>query len=125
MCVTLTLSPVAEQTRLDPNELSTVSGLLVTRKTAGSFELCPANGCPCDFVGSGRATDSDWSVRADWKGALSSAVKLAARRLQRFRLTATWLQDPVASERSVTVSEMLEIIQSGGIGRRSFLVAAG
>jgi hypothetical protein len=125
MCVSLTLSPVTKQTKLDADELASVSGLLVTRKTAGAFELCPSNGCPCDFVGGGRPTDAGWTVRADQRGPLTLAVKLAAERLRRFRLSVSWLDEPVASELIVTLDEMVEIIQTGQVGRRAFLVAAG
>ena len=125
MCVTLTISAVDKNVRLDADELASVTGLLVTRTAAGTYELCPADGCPCDFVGEGRATDANWPVRPGQRPALAAAVQLAGRRLKRFRLTVTWLSDPVASEAAVKVTEMLRILEAGGIGRRSFLVAAG
>jgi hypothetical protein len=125
MCVTLILSPIDKHARLDGDELAAATGLLVRRKAAGAYELCPKDGCPCDFVGTGRATDAEWALRDEFRPALAAALKLAARRLKRFRLTATWLNDPVSSESTVTLGEMLKIVETGGVGRRSFHVAGG
>ena len=47
-------------------------------------------------------------------------VEPAGRRMRRFY--ATWLDDPVATERVVTLDEMIETIESGVIARSAFVV---
>lgn len=125
MCITLVISPLDQRAgRIDPAELANSCGLLTEPAGRGAVALCPPGECPCGFVAGDRVTGTDWTIREDLKAGIISAVRFAAVHASRFRLTATWMDDPVPVERTVTLDELIQTIQRGVIGKSTFVVRA-
>lgn len=125
MCIRLIIAPLDKSAYcVDPNELAAASGLLVQPVGRGVVALSPPGECPCGFAIGDRATGSKWVVREDLRGSVIAAVRCAAHRMRRFRFSASWMDDPIATERTVTLDELIQTISSGVIARSSFIVRA-
>jgi hypothetical protein len=122
MCIRLIIAPLDKRaSHLGSSEIAAASGLLAER---GAVSLSAQGECPCGFASGDRATGNNWAVRQDLKASVIAAVRYAADQMKRFRLTASWMDDPVATEQTVTVDELIHTISSGVIARRSFVVRA-
>jgi hypothetical protein len=122
MCIQIAISPLDKRTKsLDLGEVTSVSSLLAESNGHGVVVLCPRGECPCGFA-AGNPTGNDWRVRDDLRPALIRAVQFAAKQMKRFRLTATWLGDPPATERNVSLKELTQLINGGVIANSAFIV---
>lgn len=123
MCIRVAIAPLDDRAnRFDATALAKASGLVVESAGRGAIELAPPGECACGFASGDAPTGNRWMVRADLKPPLIAALRAAAKAVKRFRLTVSWVDEPVATERSVTLDELVEIVGSGVIARSSFVV---
>jgi hypothetical protein len=123
VCITVVISPLDKRAgRIDPAALANSCGLLTESAGRGAVALCPPGECPCGFAVGDCATGAHWTIREDLKAGVISAVRFAAVHASRFRLMATWMDDPVPVERAVTLEELIQTIQRGVIAKSTFVV---
>ena len=126
MCVSITIAPLDKRAgHLDAKALTEASGLLTVPAGRGALALCPPGECPCGFAAGDEPTGSAWVVRSDLRENVIAAVRFAVRQMKRIRLTVSWMDDPVANERVVTLEELIEVIDGGAIARSAFVVRGG
>ena len=122
MCIHLSIQPFDGRSKpLDGSRLSRASGLTVESLGRGALGLSPSGECSCGFA-TGDPTSGDWTVRSDLIEPLVKAFEDAACQAKRFRLTVSWMDEPVSTERAVTLDQLIERVRKSSIARTGFVV---
>ena len=129
MCISITIAPVSSRRgargnsgTLEPEEVRRRTGLFAEERRGGELSLSPPDDCGCSIARRGEVTGKDWHLAPEHLPAFDALVEVGLRRLKRFRLTFSWIDDPVHQETAVTADQMLRHFRHEPLGLRSFVV---